>query len=124
MAYSAEGLENVIATSTDDNVEIISEGDMFSVTVEGGLAEDESVTVTITAEVDEDHEGPRNQSLSLVSGTQATSALPGLVLAALGVVALIEHAHNMHWIPREVDQLWYRLTGRDPELSRIQWNLF
>lgn len=122
MAYSAEGLENVIATSTDDNVEIISEGDMFSVTVEGGLAEDESVT--ITAELDEDHEGPRNQSLSLVSGTQATSALPGLVLAALGVVALIEHAHNMHWIPREVDQLWYRLTGRDPELSRIQWNLF
>lgn len=83
---------------------------MFAATVAGGLAEGESVTVLITANLDEEHEGPRNQSLSLVTQTQASSALnalPGAVFPVLGVVALIEHAHNMHWIPREVDQLWH-----------------
>lgn len=127
VAYSAEGLENVEATSTDDKVSITRDGDVFSATVAGGLDEGEYVTVSIDADLIEDHEGPRTQSLSLVSATQATDALnavPGVVFAALGVYALIEHAHNMHWIPREVDQLLYRLTGRDPELSRIQWSLF
>lgn len=126
VAYSAEGVENVQAFSEDDRVEIIQDGDTFSATVAGGLDVDETVTVNITADLVEDHAGPRPQALTVTSETQATAALnalPGFVFAALGIYALIEHAHNMHWIPREVDQLLYRLTGRDPELSRIQWTL-
>lgn len=127
VAYSAEGLENVVATSNDDRVTITSDGDVFSATVEGNLTEDETVTVDITADLVEDHEGERTQALTVTSETQLTgalNALPGYVFLALGAYALLEHAHNMHWIPREVDQLLYRLTGRDPELSRIQWTIF
>lgn len=123
VAYSAEGLENIVATSTDDRVSITRDGDVFSATVEGGLADGESVVVNVTADLVEGHEGPRSQSLTATSETQLTgalNALPGFVFLTLGAYALLEHAHNMHWIPREVDQLLYRLTGRDPELSRIQ----
>ncbi|HKM25453.1 MAG TPA: hypothetical protein VJY40_07440, partial [Corynebacterium sp.] len=123
VAYSAEGLENIVATSTDDRVSITQDGDVFSATVEGGLADGESVVVNVTADLVEGHEGPRSQSLTATSETQLTgalNALPGFVFLTLGAYALLEHAHNMHWIPREVDQLLYRLTGRDPELSRIQ----
>lgn len=124
VSYSADGLENIRVDSDSDKVSSTEASNAVAITVAGGLAVGETVSVTITADLMENHEGPRPQSLSITSETSATSALntlPGLVFAALGVYALIEHAHNMHWIPREVDQLLYELTGRDPELSRIQW---
>lgn len=127
VAYSAEGLENVEATSADGRVNITTSDDVFSATVAGGLGQGEVVTIDISADLLDGFDSPRNQSLTVNSTTQATDALgavPGVIFAAIGVYALIEHAHNMHWIPRELDQLLYRLTGRDPELSRVQWTLF
>lgn len=127
VSYSAEGLANVIATSTAPQVDITTDDASFTTTIPGGLGQDESVLINITADLVEGFDTPRNQSLSVTSATQTTDALntlPTIVFAALGVYALIEHAHNMRWLPKELDQLLYQLTGRDPALSPATWSLF
>lgn len=127
VSYSAEGLDNVLAASADPQVDITIGESSFTTTIPGGLEQDETVRITISADLIDGFDTPRNQSLSVTSATQTTDALntlPTIVFAALGIYALIEHAHNMRWLPKELDQLLYQLTGRDPALSPATWSLF
>lgn len=125
--YTATGLENIHATSTDDVVISQDPDGTLRATVRGGMKQGEKVTVSITADLVSGAEGSPSQAIGITTHTgtpPAVGSAVGSILAALGLFALIEHAHNMHWIPREADQLLHLLTDRDPELSRAQWTLF
>ncbi len=74
VAYSAEGLENIVATSMGERIIITSDVDAFS----AALAEDETGTVNITADLVKGHEGMRTQSLTAASGTRLAGRDPEL----------------------------------------------
>lgn len=123
LSYSASGVDvsNLVAVSGDAEVTIEQEGDVYSIVIPDGLAADETVTIRGFGTI-EDPEGA-SQSLTVVTGTPAddfVGLLGSAAFSAIGVFAVVEHLHNIQWLPREVDQWWLQLTGRDPALTQIQ----
>lgn len=121
--YLAEGIEvtDLVNNTPDAPVTITETADGYRILIKDGLVDGEVISLEATGVIT-DRENAR-QSVTAVTGTPADAfiKLVGILgVGVLGVVALIEHLHNIQWLTRDLDQLWLDLTGRDPALTLIK----